>query len=775
MKRITKRLLSFCLSMTLVLSLCCTAAPVKVQAADYGLSNPRTDSEGATTWDCIYFGNYWQNDTNGDGKVDITDEKQPIKWRVLSVEGDDAFLLADQNLDCQKYHETGAAVTWETCNLRTWLNGDFYQNAFNSSEQSAIQTTNVVNENNPQYDTPGGNKTGDEVYLLSISEARNTAYGFAESYDVESKPAEARHTKYAEDCGAYTESNGYGWWWLRSPGYKGGAAARVHGNGGVTRYGLPCTDSGGVRPALHLDLSSSVWSKAGKVHSSMVTPYIALPPTAAPITYGDTLDKSGLSGGTVQYSDSDNTVIEGSFAWQDNTIKPAAADSNQTEYTIVFTPSDTENYKSVETKVTLTVKKAQDAPNMPDSTMSVESSMKKVGDVSLPEGWEWQASDTDKALVERVAVSAVAVYTGEDKGNYVNEAVTVAITRSCDHVAGEIRYTGEGENEPTCTESGLGHKECTKCGFVVESGIVKEALGHDYSEEWTIDREATCTENGEKSRHCTREGCEAVSEQTAITALGHTEDGGTVTKEPTEMETGTKTYQCTVCGYVMRTEDIGKLPPSHTHSYQISVTPATTNANGSVTETCSKCGDEKSRTVIYAVKTAELSQTSYTYNGKEQKPSVTVKDSSGKALKDETDYTVSYPAGMKNVGRYTVTVTLKGNYSGTVTGTFDIVPKGTSISKLTAKKKGFTIKWKKQSSQTTGYEIQYSTSRKFTKKAAKTVTVRKKGATSKSVSKLKAKKKYYVRIRTYKTVKINGESMKLYSAWSKVKKVKTKK
>lgn len=100
------------------------------------------------------------------------------------------------------------------------------------------------------------------------------------------------------------------------------------------------------------------------------------------------------------------------------------------------------------------------------------------------------------------------------------------------------------------------------------------------------------------------------------------------------------------------------------------------------------------------------------------------------------------------------------------------VAKPTSISKLTAGRKAFTVKWKKQTVQTTGYQIQYSTSSKF--KNAKTVTVSKNKTTGKTVSKLKAKKKYYVRVRTYKTVKIDGKSTKIYSSWSKAKTVKVK-
>lgn len=167
---------------------------------------------------------------------------------------------------------------------------------------------------------------------------------------------------------------------------------------------------------------------------------------------------------------------------------------------------------------------------------------------------------------------------------------------------------------------------------------------------------------------------------------------------------------------------------------------------------------------------ATLSKTSYTYDGKVKTPSVTVKNGNGKTLKKNTDYTVTYPKGRKAVGTYTVKVTFKGNYSGTVKKTFTIKPKATTLSSVSAKTKGFTVKWKKQTTQTTGYQIQYSTSSKFTSGTSKSVTVNKNSTTSKSITGLKAKKKYYVRIRTYKAV--NGK--KICSAWSKAKSVTTK-
>lgn len=88
--------------------------------------------------DTVYFGSYWQEDTNGDGVADQNDEKMPIRWRILSRDGDDAYVIADQVLDAKPYNEERTDVTWETCSLRKWLNGEFYNNAFTAEEQGAV-------------------------------------------------------------------------------------------------------------------------------------------------------------------------------------------------------------------------------------------------------------------------------------------------------------------------------------------------------------------------------------------------------------------------------------------------------------------------------------------------------------------------------------------------------------------------------------------------------------------------------------------------------------
>lgn len=167
----------------------------------------------------------------------------------------------------------------------------------------------------------------------------------------------------------------------------------------------------------------------------------------------------------------------------------------------------------------------------------------------------------------------------------------------------------------------------------------------------------------------------------------------------------------------------------------------------------------------------KLSSTSYTYNGKTKKPVVTVKHGS-KTLKEGTDYTVAYPSNSKSVGKYEVKVTFKGNYTGSKSVYYTIVPKGTSLTSVATGTKKLTPKWSKQTTQTTGYQVQYATKSSFS--GAKTVTVSKTAATASTITGLKAKTKYYVRIRTYKTVKFGGESIKLYSSWSKVKTAKTK-
>lgn len=207
------------------------------------------------------------------------------------------------------------------------------------------------------------------------------------------------------------------------------------------------------------------------------------------------------------------------------------------------------------------------------------------------------------------------------------------------------------------------------------------------------------------------------------------------------------------------------------HTKVRTVTKATINKNGKIVTTCSVCKKTLSTKIIPKISSVKLSSNTFTYNSKTIKPLVVVKDSKGKKI-NNANYTVAYSKGLKNVGNYKVTIKFKGNYSGTVNKTFTIIPKSTTLTNLSSSKKKVKVKWKKQVSQTNGYQLQYSLNSNF--KSAKLLNVTNNKVTTKLISNLKSKKKYYVRIRTYKNVKVNGKSTKIYSTWSKFLNVKVK-
>lgn len=172
----------------------------------------------------------------------------------------------------------------------------------------------------------------------------------------------------------------------------------------------------------------------------------------------------------------------------------------------------------------------------------------------------------------------------------------------------------------------------------------------------------------------------------------------------------------------------------------------------------------------YQSAVVKVSSKPVVYTGKAQRPAVSVTDTAGNVISSE-NYQLSYQNNV-NVGRASVTVIFNGDSNTKITKFFDIVPKNVKGFRLISKSKKFLAKWKRQGVQTTGYEIQYATSKKFKKKTSKTVTVKSNKILSKKFSRKKAGKRYYVRIRTYKTVKTDGKMKKFYSGWSKVRSVK---
>ena len=159
---------------------------------------------------------------------------------------------------------------------------------------------------------------------------------------------------------------------------------------------------------------------------------------------------------------------------------------------------------------------------------------------------------------------------------------------------------GEGKETkaPTCTEAGEKTYTCTRCSATKTEEVA--ALGHAYSDEWTVDKEATCEEAGSKSHHCTRLGCDSKSEVTEIEALGHEWGEGKETKAPTCTEAGEKTYTCTRCN-ATKTEAIAALGHNYDTEWTVDK-EATTTETGSKSHHCKVCGNKTDVTIIPMIK-----------------------------------------------------------------------------------------------------------------------------------------------------------------------------
>ena len=307
----------------------------------------------------------------------------------------------------------------------------------------------------------------------------------------------------------------------------------------------------------------------------------------------------------------------------------------------------------------------------------------------------------------------------------------------------------------TCTSIGYVTKNCSKCG---ECQFVNSipATGHTPSD-WIVDSEATCVKDGSKHKECTV--CKTKLETATISATGHNFKTKTVAATCTSVGYVTKT--CSKCGECQFVKSI----PAKGHSTKTAVvSPATESESGLSVTSCKTCGVITKATLIKRIASIKLSKTAYTYNGKAQTPSVVVKDTAGKTLKNGTDYTVKYSSGRKNPGKYTVTVTFKGNYSGKKNLTFTIAPKAPTL-KATAGSKKATLSWNKQTGAS-GYVVYMSTSKDG--KFSKIGTV--KGKVSYTKTGLTKGKTYYFKVAAYETV--GGKN--IYGSFSSVKYAKIK-
>ena len=370
-------------------------------------------------------------------------------------------------------------------------------------------------------------------------------------------------------------------------------------------------------------------------------------------------------------------------------------------------------------------------------------------------------------------------------------------TKATGHSYGNAVVT----KQPTCTAEGTKTKTCTKCNATVTEKL--PAKGHTAVTDKGYP--ATCTTAGKTDgSHCSVCGA-VIKAQTVINATSHKSSGWIIDKTASIGVKGSKHKECTVCKKVLETAEIPALSRISISKASVTLSTSTYAYDGKAKKpgvTVKLSGKTLKNGTDYTVSysnntkvgTAKVTITgkgNYTglvsktysiknnfkkatvsgistkaFTGKNITQSITVKYN-GKTLKNGTDYTVSY-SNNKNIGTATVKITGKGSYTGTITKTFKINPAKQEIQKLTAKSKAFFVDWAQKGSAT-GYEIQYATNSKFT--SAKKVTITNNKTDTKTISKLSGKKKYYVRVRSYTTVK----GTKYYGAWSSVKNVTTKK
>ncbi len=325
-------------------------------------------------------------------------------------------------------------------------------------------------------------------------------------------------------------------------------------------------------------------------------------------------------------------------------------------------------------------------------------------------------------------------------------------------------YVVTKEVAPTCMSVGEIISECSICGETKKGAVSK--VPHSYSGSYTTDKAATCSQIGSKSRHCIYKGCTAKTDITSVPKIAHTKKTVKAVPATCEKNGSTEKIICSKCNYVIKAASVISATG---HSFKDVITKASTTKDGKTESKCSKCNKVDTSKIIYKASYINLSETNYIYNGKVRKPYVYVNASNRTYLVKGRDYTVTFSDNKsKAPGKYKVTITFIGNYTGSKVLEYTILPKDTSLKSLAAGPSAITVNWSKQTLQTTGYEIQYSTKKNF--KSAKTIAIKKNKTVSKKITGLKGKTKYYVRIRTYKAV---GKT-KIYSAWSSAKSVTTK-
>lgn len=693
-----KRILSlFC-----ALALCLGLLPSAAFAAgtDTGKAIQLVDSRtaaniGGGQADNLYFGTYQQS-SNGSGGYNI----DPIKWRVLENADGQLFLLSDQNLDVFRYHTDRESVTWKTSTMRSWLNGygasenaggdsgtdytsdNFIGAAFSEKEQKAIAETTVVNDDNPNHNTDDGNDTTDRIFLLSIEEANNSRY-----FPNEKDSRKSTNTAYVESYSGMLGAGEADYWWLRSPGEDDDYAAYVDDGGVVFNNGyIVVNRNTAVRPAFHLDLNSVLFTSAaagGKSASGMDSGLTAVgnyDGSEWKLTLLDDsrdfdvteTDISGDPGDTITLhytgaSTGDNEYISVILAddsgaqYYGRIAKPTTADGN-----ISLMIPDT----LAEGTYTLNVFNEQCNGDYKTDYASAFETFTLTVDITAPTLSAGSATRDSET-------TATVKFTSDEAGEYYYAVVESGATEPTDIVSGDSTNLASGENTITLTNLTAGAKDI----YIVAKDAVEnvsqtlQIVIPEFIPTYTISASPAALNFSNKT-------------------VGYTEapDGQTVTITNTGNQTVTVTlptstnYTITAgTGFVDVT---ATLAPNGTATF--AVQPKTGLAVGSYSETLTISSNHNTSAEVSLAFTVDPKSLdgaqvqvsgSYIYDGNAKEPSgenVTV-TLDGEPLTENTDYTLSYEDNT-DAGEATVKVSGTGNYSGTVTGTFQIAKATPTVS-----------------------------------------------------------------------------------------------
>lgn len=277
------------------------AKAITTNIVNSDLKAPTTDANGVTSWDSVYFGSYWQSDTNKDGKANDKDEKTPIQWRVLSVDNDEVLLLADKCLEYQQFHNgTEESVTWENCSLRKWLNDEFYNNAFSADEKNAIVQKTLSNDIDSRY-VVECNDTQDNVALLSWDEASKKDYALTNSkINLDMRLTDFVKSKGGTKRGLIT----------RTCAKRGVIRmANVTDNLYIGKYGtLSFSSYVTVRPIITIKKASSLWKNAGVIHN-FEWDYEETNPVETPSAGNLSIDVPECASSKVAHSGKDGNIV----------------------------------------------------------------------------------------------------------------------------------------------------------------------------------------------------------------------------------------------------------------------------------------------------------------------------------------------------------------------------------------------------------------------------------------------------------------------------------